>query len=179
MMKRSQTKKISAVLTAMAVLWGGSTLFFEGDSVSAAVDQAAVLKKVATDGNTSNLTPEEKTWFDGFFSGKTLQSGERALSGTDQVLTENEKKWVSNTYSRVNYDSSRRAIKFSAYEPIYLSSMSTTDIIMGNNMNVRMGSGSSTGQAQVYGGNNQFSAYTKVLGDDNIALGNYGITIGY
>ena len=172
-------KKISAVLTAMAVLWGGSTLFFGGDSVSAAVDQAAVLKKVVESGNTDGLTEEEKTWFDGFFSGKTLQSGERALSGTDQVLTENEKKWVSNTYSRVNYDSSRRAIKFSAYEPIYLSSMSTTDIIMGNNMNVRMGSGSSTGQAQVYGGNNQFSAYTKVLGDDNIALGNYGITIGY
>ncbi|WP_302225870.1 YadA-like family protein [Veillonella magna] len=179
MMKRSQTKKISAMLAAMAVLWGGTTLFFGGDSVSAAVDQAAVLQKVATDGNTSKLTSEEKTWFDGFFSGKTLQSGERALSGTDQVLTENEKKWVSNTYSRVNYDSSRRAIKFSAYEPIYLSSMSTTDIIMGNNMNVRMGSGNSTGQAQVYGGNNQFSAYTKVLGDDNIALGNYGITIGY
>lgn len=179
MMKRSQTKKISAVLTAMAVLWGGSTLFFGGDSVSAAVDQAAVLKKVVESGNTDGLTDEEKDWFDGFFSGKTLQSGERALSGTDQVLTENEKKWVSNTYSRVNYDSSRRAIKFSAYEPIYLSSMSTTDIIMGNNMNVRMGSGSSTGQAQVYGGNNQFSAYTKVLGDDNIALGNYGITIGY
>ena len=108
-----------------------------------------------------------------------MQSGERALSSTDQVLTENEKKWVSNTYSRVNYDSARRAIKFSTYEPIYLSSMSTTDIIMGNNMNVRMGSGNSTGQAQVYGGNNQFSAYTKVLGDDNIALGNYGITIGY
>ena len=179
MMKRSQTKKISAVLAAMAVLWGGGTLFFGGDSVSAAVDQAAVLQKVATDGNTSNLTSEEKTWFDGFFSGKTLQSGERALSSTDQVLTENEKKWVSNTYSRVNYDSARRAIKFSTYEPIYLSSMSTTDIIMGNNMNVRMGSGNSTGQAQVYGGNNQFSAYTKVLGDDNIALGNYGITIGY
>lgn len=177
MMKRSQTKKISAMLAAMAALWG--TLTFGGDSVSAAVDQAAVLQKVATDGNTSKLTSEEKTWFDGFFSGKTLQSGERALSGTDQVLTENEKKWVSNTYSRVNYDSSRRAIKFSAYEPIYLSSMSTTDIIMGNNMNVRMGSGSSTGQAQIYGGNNQFSAYTKVLGDDNIALGNYGITIGY
>ncbi|WP_276625681.1 YadA-like family protein [Veillonella magna] len=177
MMKRSQTKKISAMLAAMAALWG--TLTFGGDSVSAAVDQAAVLQKVATDGNTSKLTSEEKIWFDGFFSGKTLQSGERALSGTDQVLTENEKKWVSNTYSRVNYDSSRRAIKFSAYEPIYLSSMSTTDIIMGNNMNVRMGSGSSTGQAQVYGGNNQFSAYTKVLGDDNIALGNYGITIGY
>ncbi len=165
------------MLAAMAALWG--TLIFGGDSVSAAVDQAAVLQKVATDGNTSKLTSEEKTWFDGFFSGKTLQSGERALSGTDQVLTENEKKWVSNTYSRVNYDSSRRAIKFSAYEPIYLSSMSTTDIIMGNNMNVRMGSGSSTGQAQIYGGNNQFSAYTKVLGDDNIALGNYGITIGY
>ncbi|MBM6913549.1 YadA-like family protein [Veillonella magna] len=179
MMKRSQTKKISAMLAAMAVLWGGGTLFFGGDSVSAAVDQAAVLQKVATDGNTSNLTSEEKTWFDGFFSGKTLQSGERALSSTDQVLTENEKKWVSNTYSRVNYDSARRAIKFSTYEPIYLSSMSTTDIIMGNNMNVRMGSGNSTGQAQVYGGNNQFSAYTKVLGDDNIALGNYGITIGY
>ena len=130
-------------------------------------------------GKTDGLDAEEKTWFTSFFGGTTLQSGERALSSTDQVLTENEKKWVSNTYSRVNYDSARRAIKFSTYEPIYLSSMSTTDIIMGNNMNVRMGSGNSTGQAQVYGGNNQFSAYTKVLGDDNIALGNYGITIGY
>lgn len=178
MMKRSQTKKISAMLAAMAVLWG-VTLFFGGDSISAAVDQAAVLKKVVESGNTDGLTDEEKTWFTSFFGGTTLQSGERALSSTDQVLTENEKKWVSNTYSRVNYDSARRAIKFSTYEPIYLSSMSTTDIIMGNNMNVRMGSGNSTGQAQVYGGNNQFSAYTKVLGDDNIALGNYGITIGY
>ena len=35
MMKRSQTKKISAMLAAMAVLWGG-TLTFGGDSVSAA-----------------------------------------------------------------------------------------------------------------------------------------------
>ena len=179
MMKRSQTKKISAVLAAMAVLWGGGTLFFGGDSVSAAVDQAAVLKKVVESGKTEGLNEEEKTWFTSFFGGTTLQSGERALSSTDQVLTENEKKWVSNTYSRVNYDSDRRAIKFSTHEPIYLSSMSTTDIIMGNSMNVRMGSGNSTGQAQVYGGNNQFSAYTKVLGDDNIALGNYGITIGY
>lgn len=45
MMKRSQTKKISAMLAAMAALWG--TLTFGGDSVSAAVDQAAVLQKVA------------------------------------------------------------------------------------------------------------------------------------
>ena len=79
MMKRSQTKKISAVLTAMAVLWGGSTLFFGGDSVSAAVDQAAVLKKVVESGNTDGLTDEEKTWFTSFFRGTTLQPGSEGI----------------------------------------------------------------------------------------------------
>ena len=79
MMKRSQTKKISAVLTAMAVLWGGSILFFGGDSVSAAVDQAAVLKKVVESGNTDGLTEEEKTWFTSFFSGTTLHSGSEGI----------------------------------------------------------------------------------------------------
>ena len=79
MMKRSQTKKISAVLTAMAVLWGGSTLFFGGDSVSAAVDQAAVLKKVVESGNTDGLTDEEKTWFTSFFGGTTLHSGSEGI----------------------------------------------------------------------------------------------------
>ncbi|WP_276788276.1 YadA-like family protein [Veillonella magna] len=79
MMKRSQTKKISAVLAAMAVLWGGGTLFFGGDSVSAAVDQAAVLKKVVESGNTDGLTEEEKTWFTSFFSGTTLHSGSEGI----------------------------------------------------------------------------------------------------
>lgn len=79
MMKRSQTKKISAMLAAMAVLWGGSTLFFGGDSVSAAVDQAAVLKKVVESGNTDGLTEEEKTWFTSFFSGTTLHSGSEGI----------------------------------------------------------------------------------------------------
>lgn len=79
MMKRSQTKKISAVLTSMAVLWGGTILFFGGDSVSAAVDQAAVLKKVVESGNTDGLTEEEKTWFTSFFSGTTLHSGSEGI----------------------------------------------------------------------------------------------------
>ena len=79
MMKRSQTKKISAMLAAMAVLWGGVTLFFGGDSVSAAVDQAAVLKKVVDSGNTDGLTEEEKTWFTSFFSGTTLHSGSEGI----------------------------------------------------------------------------------------------------
>ena len=78
MMKRSQTKKISAMLAAMAVLWG-VTLFFGGDSISAAVDQAAVLKKVVESGNTDGLTEEEKTWFTSFFSGTTLHSGSEGI----------------------------------------------------------------------------------------------------
>ncbi|WP_038155211.1 hypothetical protein, partial [Veillonella magna] len=78
MMKRSQTKKISAMLAAMAVLWG-VTLFFGGDSISAAVDQAAVLKKVVESGNTDGLTDEEKTWFTSFFGGTTLHSGSEGI----------------------------------------------------------------------------------------------------
>ena len=78
MMKRSQTKKISAMLAAMAVLWG-VTLFFGGDSISAAIDQAAVLKKVVESGNTDGLTDEEKTWFTSFFGGTTLHSGSEGI----------------------------------------------------------------------------------------------------
>ncbi len=79
MMKRSQTKKISAMLAAMAVLWGGVTLFFGGDSISAAVDQAAVLKKVVESGNTDGLSTDEKTWFTSFFGGTTLHSGSEGI----------------------------------------------------------------------------------------------------
>lgn len=67
------------MLAAMAVLWGGVTLFFGGDSISAAVDQAAVLKKVVESGNTDGLTDEEKTWFTSFFSGTTLHSGSEGI----------------------------------------------------------------------------------------------------
>ncbi|BFQ92417.1 hypothetical protein SMUG_01990 [Gallibacterium anatis] len=42
-------------------------------TVNAAVDRAAVLKKVVESGNTDGLTDEEKTWFTSFFGGTTLQ----------------------------------------------------------------------------------------------------------
>ena len=58
---------------------GGVTLFFGGDSISAAVDQAAVLKKVVESGNTDGLSTDEKTWFTSFFGGTTLHSGSEGI----------------------------------------------------------------------------------------------------
>lgn len=48
-------------------------------TANAAVDQAAVLKKVVESGNTDGLTEEEKTWFTSFFSGTTLHSGSEGI----------------------------------------------------------------------------------------------------
>ena len=161
MMKRSQTKKISAMLAAVTVIWGGGTLFFGGDSVSAAVDQAAVLKKVVTDGNTSNLTPEEKTWFDGFFSGKTLQSGEKALqsgerglSSTDKVLNEKEKNWL---------DAMSKTIK-----------AEDSWIIAGNNNEAYYTGGTEI----VYGSSNSYYIQSVALGHQNDSLGRNSLAVG-
>ena len=160
-MKSSQTKKMSAVLAAMAVLWGGGTLFFGGDSVSAAVDQAAVLKKVATDGNISNLTPEEKTWFDNFFGGKTLQSGEKALqsgerglSSTDKVLNEKEKNWL---------DAMSKTIK-----------AEDNSIIAGNNNEAYYTGGTEI----VYGSSNSYYIQSVALGHQNDSLGRDSLAVG-
>ena len=161
-MKSSQTKKMSAVLAAMAVLWGGGTLFFGGDSVSAAVDQAAVLKKVVESGNTDGLTEEEKTWFNGFFSGKTLQSGEKALqsgerglSSTDKVLNESEKKWVESMSGKImNPENKTMVIGIS--NTLYQT----------------------TGVETIVGAENQFSNYSTTVGYQNQVLGNHAVAFG-
>lgn len=60
------------MLAAVTVLWGGGTLFFGGDSVSAAdIDKAAVIKKVAAG---TVLTDDEQKWFNTFFGGSTLRT---------------------------------------------------------------------------------------------------------
>ena len=95
-MKSSQTKKMSAVLAAMAVLWGGGTLFFGEDSVSAAVDKATVLKKV-TGVNKNALTTEEQTWFNQFFGGSTLQGGTTGVTSA-------EKTWIQDVSDVLSYE---------------------------------------------------------------------------
>ena len=153
---------MSAVLAAMAVLWGGGTLFFGGDSVSAAVDQAAVLKKVVESGNTDGLTEEEKTWFNGFFSGKTLQSGEKALqsgerglSSTDKVLNESEKKWVESMSGKImNPENKTMVIGIS--NTLYQT----------------------TGVETIVGAENQFSNYSTTVGYQNQVLGNHAVAFG-
>ena len=162
MMKSSQTKKMSAVLAAMAVLWGGGTLFFGGDSVSAAVDQAAVLKKVVESGNTDGLSTDEKTWFTSFFGGTTLQSGEKALqsgerglSSTDKVLNESEKKWVESMSGKImNPENKTMVIGIS--NTLYQT----------------------TGVETIVGAKNQFSNYSTTVGYQNQVLGDHAVAFG-
>ncbi|WP_288302162.1 YadA-like family protein [uncultured Veillonella sp.] len=151
MMKRSQTKKISAMLAAMAVLWG-VTLFFGGDSISAAVDQAAVLKKVVESGNTDGLTDEEKTWFTSFFGGMTLQPSSQGNKAGALVLS-----YGNNGEPQIG--ESNRNVKGRVNGNGYLENSGI-----------------------VYGINNDFAGQSYVLGDDNIAMVNNneeGVAIGY
>lgn len=143
---------------------GGGTLFFGGDSVSAAVDQAAVLKKVVTDGNTSNLTSEEETWFDKFFGGttlqpgeKALQSGERALSSTDKVLTPAEYSWVVNAKRYITKNENM--------------------LVAGTDNYVLQGS--MIGSGNIVGYKNYTNKSSYVFGQNNTSIGNYGVAIGY
>lgn len=142
---------------------GGGTLFFGGDSISAAVDQAAVLKKVVESGNTDGLTEEEKTWFDGFFSGKTLQSGEkalqsgeRALSSTDKVLTPEEYSWVVNAKQYITKND---------------------NMLVAGTDNYVLQSGFGFGNIVGYKNYTNKSSY--VFGQNNTSIGDYGVAIGY
>lgn len=135
-----------------------------GDSVSAAVDQAAVLKKVVTDGNTSNLTSEEETWFDKFFGGttlqpgeKALQSGERALSSTDKVLTPAEYSWVVNAKRYITKNENM--------------------LVAGTDNYVLQGS--MIGSGNIVGYKNYTNKSSYVFGQNNTSIGNYGVAIGY
>ena len=78
-----------AILAAAAILSGGGSLF-PCTEVRAAVDTAKVLQKVLTEGNTNSLSTEEKTWYNGFFSGTTL--------------TNKDKTWI-DTMSKKNSNS--------------------------------------------------------------------------
>ncbi|KGQ48218.1 hypothetical protein JL12_09610 [Gallibacterium anatis 10672-6] len=56
-------------------------------TVNAAVDQAAVLQKVAAAGNTNGLTEEERNWFTSFFEGTTLQPSNQGNKAGALVLS--------------------------------------------------------------------------------------------
>ncbi|MEH8025325.1 YadA-like family protein [Gallibacterium anatis] len=71
-------RKRSQLIVLTGILFGGGISLLPL-TVNAAVDRAAVLKKVVESGNTDGLTDEEKTWFTSFFSGTTLHSGSEGI----------------------------------------------------------------------------------------------------
>ena len=71
-------RKRSQLIVLTGILLGGGISLLPL-TANAAVDQAAVLKKVVESGNTDGLTEEEKTWFTSFFSGTTLHSGSEGI----------------------------------------------------------------------------------------------------
>ncbi|MEH8031962.1 hypothetical protein [Gallibacterium anatis] len=156
-------RKRSQLIVLTGILLGGGISLLPL-TVNAAVDQAAVLKKVVTDGNTSNLTPEEKTWFDKFFGGKTLQSGEkalqsgeRALSSTDKVLTPAEYSWVVNAKRYITKNENMLVAGTDNY--VLQSSM--------------------IGYGNIVGYKNYTNKSSYVFGENNTSIGNYGVAIGY
>ncbi len=141
---------------------GGGTLFFGGDSVSAAVDQAAVLKKVVESGKTDGLDAEEKTWFTSFFGGTTLQSGEkalqpgeRALSSADKVLNESEKQWVESMSDKITNPENKTMV-IGVSNTLYQT----------------------TGVETIVGAENQFSNYSTTVGYQNQVLGDHAVAFG-
>ena len=175
-MKSSQTKKMSAVLAAMAVLWGGGTLFFGGDSVSAAVDKATVLKKV-TGVDKNALTPEEQTWFNQFFGGSTLQGGTTGVTSA-------EKTWIQDVSDVLSYEDDGLHFNINGENgPILRASGngSATGIQLGKgNRDIERGTEIDS-QGIVFGDDNLYagaSANTNILGHQNVTLNYRRDTIG-
>ncbi|OBX01777.1 hypothetical protein [Gallibacterium genomosp. 1] len=67
--------KYSQLIVLTGILLGGGISLLPL-TVNAAVDQAEVIKKVATG---TELSQDEKDWFTSFFGGRTLQKNEKAL----------------------------------------------------------------------------------------------------
>ena len=159
MMKRSQTKKISAVLAAMAVLWG-ALYSLGGDSVSAAEIQGEERKAVLT---------------------KILNS---LKTDTTNELSEDEKAWFVNTFSTFRYDS-----KVSGMALIPEGANGDDDLVLGGNDNYRysktknsvvIGDNNSFASMNYMLGNNNraIGYYGTAVGGANKVMGRNGVAIG-
>ena len=160
MMKRSQTKKISAMLAAVTVLWGGVTLFSGGDDVQAVEIQGEERKAVLT---------------------KILDSLE---TGTTVKLSEDEKVWFIDTFSTFRYDS-----KVSGMALIPGGANGEDDLVLGGNDNYRysktknsvvIGDNNSFASMNYMLGNNNraIGYYGTAVGGANKVMGRNGVAIG-
>ena len=153
-------KKISAMLAAVTVLWGGVTLFSGGDNVQAAEVQGDERKAVLT---------------------KILGSLE---TGTTVELSEDEKAWFVNTFSTFRYDS-----KVSGMALIPGGANGEDDLVLGGNDNYRysktknsvvIGDNNSFASMNYMLGNNNraIGYFGTAVGGANKVMGQNGVAIG-
>ena len=183
MMKRSQTKKISAVLAAMAVLWGGSTLFFGGDSVSAAdyvdweknptggyyrvtkSDVDKYLKKILDTAGikgTNQKETEVRNWFI-----KTLQTLYRPF------IPNNPSQEVPNSFW-MRFDSQG---EYTTTNTLHFAKRDQKSVDIGEG-NIYIEGGTGDNSESIYGTNNFYTRGTYIFGNQNIAMGDHAITVG-
>ena len=197
MMKRSQTKKISAMLAAVIALWGG-ILLFGGDSVSAAEIQGeerkAVLIKILdslkTD-TTNKLSDDEKAWFvntfstfryDSNVSGMALTPG--GANGDDNlVVGGNDNYRYAKTKNSVVIGNNNRAVGY------FGTAVGEANKVMGRN-GVAIGARNTAGNFRnpafsnavaigwdnfVNGTSTGIGLKTVSTGDDAIAIGSQAV----
>ena len=182
MMKRSQTKKISAVLAAMAVLWGGSTLFFGGDSVSAAdyvdweksptggyyrvtkSDVDTYLKKILDKAGIGNAgkDAEVRNWFI-----KTLQTLYRPF------IPNKPNQEVPNSFW-MRFDSQG---DYTTTNTLHFAKRDQKSVDIGEG-NIYIEGGTGNNSESIYGTNNFYTQGTYIFGNQNIAMGDHAITVG-
>ena len=198
MMKRSQTKKISAMLAAALFLWGGGTLFFGGDSVSAAEIQGEerkaaltkILDSLKTD-TTNKLSDDEKAWFvntfstfryDSNVSGMALTPG--GANGDDNlVVGGNDNYRYAKTKNSVVIGNNNRAVGY------FGTAVGEANKVMGRN-GVAIGARNTAGNFRnpafsnavaigwdnfVNGTSTGIGLKTVSTGDDAIAIGSQAV----
>lgn len=151
------------MLAAVTVLWGGGTLFFGGDSVSAILVESsrkdALMKILA--GQTDNLSQAQKDWFvDTFYRIEKRPEG-MLLSSNDVVL--------SSLNGNPVLGGNNKKIGGSWFDPTVYGSENIT-----------------TGSAYVFGHSNMAMApaetiavgtQNRVFGGDSIAIGTYNLVL--
>ncbi len=123
------------------------------------MDTIKVLQQVLQDGNTNKLSTEEKAWYDGFFSGKTLTDTDKTWIDTMSSKIKTQDNWIVAGNGNIPYYTGGTEIVYGSGNSYYIQGVAL------GHQNHSLGQNSTT----VGRGNAVFGIEGVAIGYDSIA----------